>query len=100
MVRLFFYIAAMPIGIVLDWAIYARVSLLVLSVRGMVPSGSYRDYVFPRVLATILGSLAICYDAFHQEGDRRYLWIGVTLFLLSLLYAITATYWSGRQNHQ
>jgi hypothetical protein len=99
MIKALIFIAAAIAGIIIDWGLYARVSLLIMTAKGSASSLSYRDFVFPRLLATILGALAVCYDALHQEGDRRYLLIGMTFFLLSLLYAIAATYWPGRHNH-
>lgn len=105
MMKVLAYILCVPFGVLVDWGSYGRISLLIMASRNLMGADaaqyvSYRSYIFPRILATAMGSLAICYDAFHQEGDRGYLWIGVTLFLLSLLYAIIATYWSGKENHQ
>lgn len=98
MIRVLIFTAAVIAGVVIDWGLYARISLLIMSAKGSASSLSYRDLLFPRLLATVLGALAVCYDVFHQEGDRRYLWIGAALFLSSLLYALAATYWPGRHD--
>ena len=103
MIKFLAYIFCIPFGIFLDWGFFGRISLLIIVSKNLIgpvstQSVDYKAYIFPRILATALGSLAICYDAFHQEGDRRYLWIGVTLFLLSLLYGIFATYWSTKHD--
>jgi hypothetical protein len=104
MIKIIAYIACIPLAILVDWGMYTRISIGLIILRNLsegeaIRSVDYQAHIFPRVLATALGALAICYDAFHQGGDRRYLWIGVALFLLSLLYAFVATYWSARQNH-
>ena len=105
MIKAVAYIVCIPFAVLVDWGAYIRICLSMIILQNLRnvkenTSINYRAYLFPRVLATALGALAICYDAFHQQGERIYLWIGVTLFLLSLLYAILATYLAGRENHQ
>jgi hypothetical protein len=101
MIKAAAYLACIPFAILVDWGAFVRISLSIIILRNLNEEKTYTIYyklnIFPRVLATALGALAICYDAFHQETDRRYLWIGVTLFLSSLLYAIVATYWPRKQ---
>ena len=104
MIEIIAYAACIPLAILVDWGMYTRISIGLIILRNLrngekTSSTEYQTHIFPRLLATALGGVAICYDAFHQEGDRRYLWIGVALFVLSLFYGLAAKYWLGRRNH-
>lgn len=92
MTQYLLYPACVIVGFVLDWAVYERVVLTILSIWRRETRYHYSDTVCPRVILTVLGSVAIAYDALHESSFREGLWIGVGLLLASVTYGIAIAY--------
>ncbi len=88
----FVYAACICIGIALDWAIVGRAVLYAESLRGIRPRSNYKENLFPRIIVTVCGLVSISYSVGHNGAHNIALWLGLTLFLLSSVYAIMKLY--------
>jgi hypothetical protein len=89
---IFFYVACISIGIALDWAIVGRAVLYAESLHAIRPTSNYKENLFPRIVVTASGLVSISYSAGHKGAHNIALWLGLTLFLLSSVYAIVKSY--------
>ena len=86
------YIGCLLVGLALDWALCGKALLYGASLWHVEPHKSYGSGLFLRVLVTAAGSLAIAYDAFHNDPNREGLWIGIVLFMSSSIYGVIISY--------
>ncbi len=89
---MFIYVACVSIGIALDWAILGRVALYTESIGGTKPKSTYKKILFPRMIVTICGLALISYSVDHNGAHNITLWLGLTLFFLSIFYSIVRSY--------
>jgi hypothetical protein len=92
------YFGCLMVGLALDWALCGKAVLYGSSIWHVEPSASYRSNLFPRIIVTAAGALAICYDAYHLDPYRGGLWIGVVLFISSIIYGVVAGYRKGSRD--
>lgn len=89
----FLYLGCLLVGLALDWAIHGRALLYVSSIWHVESRKNYANGIFPRIIFTMIGITAIVYDAFNYTPLREWLWVGVALFLASIIYGIVISYW-------
>lgn len=82
-VSLLYFLMSMTAGLLLDWAIYERV----VSALGRIEINTgYRDFLYPRVIVTLVGA-AMCFFAVRAEdGNDGLLVSGAVTFALSTCY--------------
>lgn len=87
-----FYIVCVTIGLFVDWALYERFTLYVEAVKKVEAKRSYKDLLFPRILISIIGLSSIALDPYSSIDHRMLLWVGLTLFLVSIAYLLIMAY--------
>ena len=87
-----FYIVCVSIGLAVDWALYERFTLYVESMKRIEPERSYKEILFPRILLTVIGLSLMAIDPYVIGYGRMLLWIGLSLFIISIAYLLIMAY--------
>jgi len=84
--------------LVIDWALFDRVTLSLSVIKGRNPTKSFRELIFPRIILTMVAALIVSKAVYSKEINITLLLIGVGLFLISVCFAIVTAFRHGRSS--
>jgi hypothetical protein len=79
---------AIVLGLAIDWAVFERLTMILGAVGAPKEDHAYRDLLFPRVIITVISSVAIAIGIL-SEPERAMLTIaGTAIFAAANLCAV------------
>ena len=82
------YAVCICVGLALDWAMLERIVTTLEVPLKRLPTRGYLDTLFPRIGVTVLSLTAVAYGTMLDSSPQSALFLGFTLFLLSLAYGV------------
>jgi hypothetical protein len=86
------YPISIAVGLVMDWAVYERITLSFSFFIRSQNSRNYQKTFFPRILITIVGILLCSHGIYALNDNIILLSLGGALFFMSSIYAIVRSF--------